>query len=168
VFEVWDGGCHGKIVSLDATSEEWDSRLQDVEGIETLGDIALFLDSNLEFINDNTTYANSESDGKANTDKLMSRNDSQYFEAAKWCRDKGKGWYLPAKLELEKIIINLNAIKADLSNHGRDILDGVYWSSTEEEDGGAWVVGMDEEDLYVNCWSKFCGWGFYVRAVSAF
>ena len=168
VFEVWDGGRHGKIVSLDATYEEWDSRLQGVEGIETLGDIASFLDSNLEFINDNTTYANSESDGKANTDKLMSRNDSQYFEAAKWCRDKGKGWYLPAKLELEKIIINLNAIKADLSNHGRDILDGVYWSSTEEEDGGAWVVGMDEEDLYVNCWDKFYGWCFGVRAVSAF
>ena len=167
VFEVWDGGRHGKIVSLDATCEEWDSRLQDVEGIETLGDIASFLDSNPEIIDGYTTYANSESDGKANTDKLMSRSDSQYFEAAKWCRDKGKGWYLPAKLELEKIIINLNAIKADLSYHGRDILDGCYWSSTEE-DSGAWVVGMHEEDLYVSCWSKFCGWCFEVRAVSAF
>ncbi|MBQ8493326.1 MAG: protein kinase, partial [Alistipes sp.] len=53
VFEVWDGGRHGKIVSLDETQAEWDSRA--IDG------------------NSPRTYADSKSDGKANTDKIMSR-----------------------------------------------------------------------------------------------
>ncbi len=150
VFEVWDGGKHGKIVSLDETRAAWDSRVD--------------YDSD----NGTRTYADSESDGKANTDKIMARADRQYFDAFEWCRAKGSSWYLPAKDELRQIYNNNNKLNSTLRQHGTT-LDGCYWSSTEE---------------YVNYQPEFCAWRvnmFYggtdsnpkrrthsVRAVSAF
>ncbi|MBO5018726.1 MAG: hypothetical protein J6C56_07695 [Alistipes sp.] len=71
VFEVWDGGRHGKIVSLDETKAPWDSRVN--------------WDSANGWSGGTRTYADSESDGKANTDKIMARSDSDYFDAFEWC-----------------------------------------------------------------------------------
>ena len=152
VFEVWDGGRHGKIVSLDETKVAWDSR------VKWYG---------RKCINGTKTYADSESDGKANTDKLMSRGDSQYFLPAKWCRDKGANWYLPARDELMTIYNNKDKINNSLTQIGVTTLkDGLhwYWSSTEEDECRAWCVSMyngftGRSDKYAN---------YYVRAVSAF
>ena len=152
VFEVWDGGRHGKIVSLNETEAAWDSRVKWDSG---------------EWINGTTTYADSESDGKANTDKLMSRSDSQYFLAAKWCRDKGASWYLPALNELEAIYNNKDKINNSLTQIGVTTLkDGLhwYWSSTEEDEFCAWFVGMGGGYTLSN--TKLGS--YYVRAVSAF
>jgi hypothetical protein len=61
---------------------------------------------NGEWINGTETGANSMSDGKANTDLIMRRSDSENFKPFVWCRNKGKDWYLPAKEELEAIYKN--------------------------------------------------------------
>lgn len=151
VFEVWDGGRHGKIVSLDETRAQWDSR------VDWDGD---------KVINGTTTYAYSNSDGKANTDKLMSRGDSQYFLPAKWCRDKGASWYLPVRDELMAIYNNRDKINNSLTKIGATTLkdDRHYWSSTEDDEFRARYVHM--YNGYTNRYNKnYLG---YVRAVSAF
>ena len=155
VFEVWDGGRHGKIISLDETQAAWDSR---VKWYSANG-----------YSGGTRTYADSESDGKANTDNIMVRSDSEYFDAFKWCRAKGSSWYLPALDELLHIYINIDKLNSTLSQYGTALSDDCwYWSSTE----------------YVDYKPEFCAWYFYmhnsvagcdgknndcyVRAVSAF
>ena len=150
VFEVWDGGRHGKIVSLDETKAEWDLRVKYEDG---------------QHKNGTMTYADSESDGKANTDKLMSRNDSQYFLAAKWCRDKGASWYLPVKNELRAIYNNKDKINNSLTKVGATTLNNsYYWSSTEKDGFCAWLVKLS----YGYTYDLTKDFNYYVRAVSAF
>ncbi len=152
VFEVWDGGRHGKIISLDETRAVWDSR---VEYDWDKG----------KFIRGTRTYADSESDGKANTDKIMARSDSIYFNAFKWCREKGSRWYLPALDELVQINNNKDKLNSTLRQYGTLLSDDWYWSSTEDVDYKpefcAWLV--DGGTSYGHKYSDF-----YVRAVSAF
>ena len=145
VFEVSGGGRHGKIVSLDETEAPWDSRFK--------------------FFNGTKTGANSMSDGKANTDKIMSRSDSEYFEAFVWCRNKGDDWYLPAKEELKAIYNNKSAIDSTLTKHGGAKLQNRwYWSSTEDNGLCAWDVYV--RNGYTN--GSLKNYNRYVRAVSAF
>ena len=152
VFEVWDDGRHGKIVSLDETQTRWDSR------VEWNG---------YKCIKGTKTGANTYRDGKANTDKVMSRADSRYFEAFVWCRNKGADWYLPAINELKTIYNNRSAINSTLAKYGAQIKGYWYWSSTESEynpEFCAWLVLVDiggADDYYKNNYN-------YVRAVSAF
>ena len=157
VFQVWDGGRHGKIISLDETRAAWDSRVE--------------CDFNtLLYVKDTgtRTYADSESNGKANTDKIMSRSDSQYFDAFEWCRAKGSSWYLPAKDELKRIYNNIDKLNSTLSQYGTLLSDYWHWSSTEYVDYKpelcAWIVSMING--ITDDYSK--NFNYYVRAVSAF
>ena len=157
VFQVWDGGRHGKIISLDETRAAWDSRVE--------------CDFNtLLYVKDTgtRTYADSESNGKANTDKIMSRSDSQYFDAFEWCRAKGSSWYLPAKDELKRIYNNIDKLNSTLSQYGTLLSDYWHWSSTEYVDYKpelcAWIVSMING--ITDDYSK--NFNSYVRAVSAF
>ena len=152
VFQVWDGGRHGKIISLDETRAVWDSRVK--------------WDSANGYSGGTRTYADSESDGKANTDKIMARSDSQYFDAFKWCRAKGSSWYLPAKDELKQIYNNKDKLNSTLSQYGTAITYW-YWTSTESvyySELCAWLVRMGNggPDNDSKCNDN------YVRAVSAF
>lgn len=90
--------------------------------------------------------------------------DSQYFLAAKWCRDKGASWYLPAKNELIAIYNNLDKINNSLTKVGATTLSSWYWSSTEDSKFSAWSVNMGDGFTY---WQKK-NVSTYVRAVSAF
>ena len=155
VFDVWDGGRHGKIVSLDQGVEQWCTDAQNKKGI--------------------VVYARSMSNGKANTDKVMSRSDSAEYPAFVWCRAKGKDWYLPAIDELKLLLLDRSvhqAVNSTLKEHRGDILLDIgewelYWSSTEYEYDNefcAWYV--DVYNGLTNYGEKFmicC-----VRAVSAF
>lgn len=105
VFEVWDGGKHGKIVSIYTTTAAWDSRVKSMEEGYTNGII---------------TYADSESDGRANTDRIMARSDREYFEAFVWCRSMGDDWYLPALNELTTIYDNKDVINITLEALGAE------------------------------------------------
>ena len=151
VFDVWDGGRHGKIVSLDETSAPWDSRVK-------------WDDNKRKYINGTKTGANDMGDGKANTDLIMSRSDSENFKPFVWCRKKGKDWYLPAFYELKAIFNNKSAINSTLAEYGAQLKNVWYWSSTEYNEFCAWYVLMLNGSTYGN--SK--GDGNYVRAVSTF
>ena len=147
VFEVWDNGRHGKIVSLNETVLKWCTDEQyDKE-------IALGLTN--------------KSDGKANTDKVMQRGDSDQYPAFVWCRNKGADWYLPAVDELIAIYSNNSAINSTLAEYNAELIKGYYWSSTEYEDAPkfyALVVYMYFGDTYYYYKHDYN----YVRAVSAF
>ena len=152
VFEVWNNGLHGKIVSLDETQAVWDSRVDwDDDG----------------FKNGTRTYADSKSDGKANTDKIMARSDSDYFSAFKWCRAKGSSWYLPSLNELNSIYSNKSTLNATLQKYGT-ALAVWYWTSTERVDYKpefcAWGVYMGNGNTY----DGYKDLDYSVRAVSAF
>lgn len=147
VFEVWDNGRHGKIVSLDKALLRWCTPEQFEEEIK-LG----LTDKN---------------NGKANTDKVMQRGDSDQYPAFVWCRDKGEDWYLPASYELMAIFKNESAINSTLAKYDAQFTHGYYWSSTEYEDIPelyAWAVRMSIGVAY--CYGKNVNRN--VCAVSAF
>ena len=147
VFYVDKTGQHGKIVSLDQVYKRWCTDEQHKKK-KVVG-------------------ASSESDGKANTDKVMSRSYSMAYSAFVWCRAKGKDWYLPARDELKLLYSVRDTINSTLDERGGDTLSVYYWSSTERENNKkfcAWYVSMDRGLALSgnkNCTS-------YVRAVSAF
>ncbi len=150
VFEVWDGGRHGKIVSLDETKKmtQWCTQEQYEKKI------ALGLTN--------------KSNGKENTDKVMSRDDSDQYPAFVWCRNKGADWYLPAYEELCTIRYNNSAINSTLAKYNAKQIASYYWSSTEYEvykpEFSAWLVLMNS-DYTGRGTKKYLN---YVRAVSAF
>ena len=146
VFEVSDDGRHGKIVSLDMAAGEWCTKEQ--------------------YDREIVVGASSETDGKANTDRVMARSDSEAYPAFVWCRDKGRDWYLPAKDELESIYAAKEKINVTLERLGMRKLGKTlwYWSSTEYNVFCAWYVTMDGG--YDDSYYKFGN--YYVRAVSAF
>lgn len=148
VFDIWDRGHHGKIVSLDQAELPWCTKEQLLQQI-VIG-------------------ADSRSDGKANTDKVMTRSDADQYPAFIWCRNKGKDWYLPAYDELRVLLLdNLvrDAVSHTLGQQGDSTLSvGLYWSSTEFNKFSAWRLYMGvgvSHDL-----SKFSV--SHVRAVATF
>ena len=92
------------------------------------------------------TYAYDSVDGRVNTAIHMAlRSDtSQYLfkeriEAAKWCTDKGEGWYFPAKLEMLNVLENVDLFNAVLTEIGGTLFytdymgteGSSYWTSSE-------------------------------------
>lgn len=154
VFEVWDGGEHGKIISLDETEKAWDSQVK--------------WDSLNGYSGGTITYADSTSDGKANTDKIMARSDSRYFDAFVWCRAKGSSWYLPSIDELLQICGNIDELNSTLSKYNATNLGRWLWSSSECLENKpwirAWIVLMGDG----NTGKMWKSYKVYVRAVSAF
>ena len=145
VFEVSADGRHGKIVGLDEAELQWCTKEQ----------------YNKEIV----VGASSTTDGKASTDRVMARSDSDEYPAFVWCRAMGKDWYLPARDELKSIYTAKEKINVTLERLGKIIIDDYsYWSSTEEDDTCAWYVIMYDGDAV----SSVKSIDYYVRAVSAF
>ena len=147
VFVVYDGGYHGKIVSIDESRELW------------VG----------ETVCENVTAATSKGDGMGNMNKIKKQpNWKNNYPAFAWCASLGDGWYLPAVDELLLIYENKSIINRMLNEKGYDeIVYGLYWSSTEveEEPDCAWYVNMNDGDSNYNSKNYI---EFSVRAVSAF
>ena len=146
VFEVSDGGHHGKIVSLDETYLGWCTYNQ--------------------YYNNVTVGASNAIDGKNNTDLVMARSDSDQYPAFDWCRDKGEDWYLPAHGELQLLGENLTAVNRTLAKYSTKISDS-YWSSTEylvDEGHSAWLVYPSSESIYERKKYNYIN----VRAVTTF
>lgn len=142
VFEVYDGGWHGKIVSLDYSEELW-----------AVGVVC-----------ENRTGATSNTGGMSNMNNIEELpNWEDNYPAFAWCASLGSDWYLPAKDELVLIYKNIDAVNMGLSRRGYEGLTGWSWSSTESG-FCAWRVRMFDgrttsgKKNYYN----------YVRAVSAF
>ena len=148
VFEVWDDGNSGKIVSMTQSAEylQWSS--DEAEQKRLVG-------------------ADNQTDGAANMAIIKSISSwEDKYPAFKWCADLGEGWYLPAKEELLTIYSNKAAIDANLTEQ---LTSSWYWSSTEYDyhnsDGVfcAWRVRM-----YDGAYGSSKSNNYYVRAVSAF
>ncbi len=150
VFAVSDDGRHGKIVSLDQVEKRWctDGKYNTNEQSEKKSVVG----------------ASSESDGKANTDKVMACADSEEYPAFKWCRAKGQEWYLPSIEELELLYKVKDKVNKTLIDKSKKELSGRYWSSTEINRICAWGVSL--YGGYTD--SDYKGGYSYVRAVSAF
>lgn len=152
VFYVDSSGKHGKIVSLDQGAEQWCTKEQYMKKI--------------------VVGASSESDGKANTDKVMLRSDGAEYPAFVWCRAKGQDWYLPAFDELELLLLDRSvhdAVNRTLDEHGGQKLYELgewhmYWSSSEKNKFCAWDFPMHGRGTS----GSYKGSLVYVRAVSAF
>lgn len=71
---------------------------------------------------------------------------------------------MPSLTELEKLFANKAAINASLNALGVALLEGWYWSSTEYDYIGAWLLRMS--DGYRGYDNKFNGYK-YVRPVLA-
>ena len=146
VFVVYDGGYHGKIVSVDESFEQW--------AVSAVWQIA--------------THATSKGEGMDNMRKIMKQpNWRRNYPAFAWCASLGEGWYLPAVDELELIYQNKSIINRRLNErgYGEFVDDYCYWSSTEDVDNSdcAWF-GMYYGSTY--CGRKY--FSSFVRAVSAF
>ena len=149
VFEVYDGGWHGKIVSLDYSKEQW----------------------TVDAVCGNAIGATSKTGGMSNMNKIKKLpNWKVNYPAFAWCASLGSGWYLPARDELILIYQNKEAINRGLNRRGYEEIAGYFhWSSTEDSKGFrlcAWGVSMD--DGYTDSRDKSSHFGNYVRAVSAF
>ena len=148
VFEIWDNGNSGKIVSMT----------QSTSGLQWSSD---------EIEQDRLISADSETDGAYNTAKVkaVSGWESKY-PAFKWCADLGEDWYLPSKEEMLTIHYNKDKLDPKLT----DKLSYVYWSSTEEDspfafgESCAWYVNMYYGSATYN--RKY--YDYYVRAVTTF
>ena len=147
VFVVYDGGYHGKIVSLEFSQEMWA----------------------ISAVYENKTGATSESDGMSNMKKIKSLPGWRTnYPAFAWCASLGDGWYLPAVDELLLIYENKSIINRMLNEKGYgEVVNDLYWSSTEveEEPDCAWYVHMNDGDSNYNSKNYI---EFSVRAVSAF
>lgn len=108
---VWvdESKTHGKIISLDETVSLWST-------------------------NDGITGAQSETDGKANTDKVKDLNAGfTAFPSFKWCVEHGEGWYFPAISEVKCFLSAEPLVYQTLAEHGGTAIGSYYWSSTESE-----------------------------------
>ena len=149
VFEVSDGGKHGKMVSVKESSNklQWAS------------------DSNEQ---NRLCGANNEYNGAYNMAKVKQIADWRYkYPAFAWCADLGGEWYLPAKAELLAIYRNKDVIDKALSSRNGGYLRWWCWSSTETMNRSwfcAWIV-----DMYRGGTTYIFKYDLnYVRAVSAF
>ena len=107
-----------------------------------------------------STGATSSDDGVSNTNKIAS--DSS---AAKWCREKGAEWYLPALNELKVIYNNMSTLNTTLSSIGGTQFNasGYYWSSAESSSYYAYRLHFSSGSSYDG--GKYSS--FEVRAVRA-
>lgn len=133
VFEVSDGGRHGKIVSLTESEEDtWSEKLDGSHGFRLTD----------------------RSNGWNNQQKIMCLDGwRDIFTAFAWCADQGEGWYLPAIEELEALFLNdsvREAVSLTLQAKGYKKLWGrksgaSYWSSTANSTSSSamvWAVYM--------------------------
>ena len=112
VFVVYDGGYHGKIVSVDESNEQWA----------------------VDAVDQNATHATSFGGGMGNMNKIKKLpNWKSNYPAFAWCASLGEGWYLPAVDELKLIYQNKSIINRRLDERGYCEIQGYYWSSTESE-----------------------------------
>ncbi|WP_297930658.1 hypothetical protein [uncultured Coprobacter sp.] len=117
VYEVSDGGIHGKIISFDEESLVWSS-----ESI--------------------VVGADSDSDGKLNSNKISGIEESSVkYPANAWCSAKGQGWYMPSLNELIAVHSVQYLLNVTLGENGKTPLgeNESYWTSTEVDANNSYV-----------------------------
>lgn len=95
---------------------------------------------------------NSPQDGAGNTAILQALENYSVYPAAKWCTDKGAGWYMACRLELARIWNNLFAASGSIGYDratalleyygGKGVTDTYYHSCCEKDANTNWTVRM--------------------------
>lgn len=161
VFEVSDGGRHGKIVSLEHSEQQWCSYEEFERKIET--------------------GASDKTNGMNNQRKIQQISGwREKYPAFAYCADQGEEWYLPAIEELKIFTWDNDAVhdavnrtlqaKGALKLFDKGELNW-YWSSTEGDYKGDYGWKFCAWDVYMGLGSTTIYDKFddsYVRAVSAF
>lgn len=174
VFDVWDGGRHGKIVSLDQANRAYSWASKADYGHWPIVRIPAKMKIGVE----------DEKNGMHNMRRVMEEDNwEEKYPAFNWCSREGDDWYLPAIDELITLLLNndvRNRVNNTLREHrAKELLNsrgfGWYWSSTEYkassndedvEDGiKAWIVSMT--NACPRGYDKSQGYGT-VRAIAAF
>lgn len=182
VIRTTDGGRHGLILSLDYGIAPWGCMLQSVEmgifGNEIYN----------EFIPALFTLLHEE-DGWENTQQLLRAIEGteltlRNFPAFSWCRNKGKGWYLPAAGELKSLLDYAETqygkpivtgrelrqfyreLNARILAYGGRSLSGFLWSSTERSEKSAAALCPPADNNYMTGFSKEAN--LQIRAVHKF
>lgn len=149
-------GKHGKILSLDEGKKMMYSSFADFQYF------AMAFDS---------------SDGIFNTNQLMALRSNpslrypDRIQGAKWCRDKGSEWYLPAMLEVLDFRLMADAINNVLGNIPDAVLisrgetDSIYMTSTEYDNRDDFYE-MTKRKAYYSNFSTTCDIGYKVNADS--
>lgn len=155
VFYVDSTGQHGWAVHLydQEIGIQWSNTNVD---IPTLSNIT------------NLSSALNEFDGYTNTQKIRAHGGTYYYPAA-WAVDFQHKWYLPAVWQLRLLLQTTVWINPSLQvlggtqipSHLNGLSDGLwkYWSSTEESNIRAWVVGVG---ISTYCYHKY----FFARVRS--
>lgn len=139
VFEVTDGGKHGKMISAKSELCHWQI------GQRT------------------PTGAKDEYNGAYNMAMIKKiEHWREIYPAFKFCADLGEGWYLPAKNELS-LSGKVGVVEKALHSIGAPTLSMV-WSSTECSRFSVWFI----EPVSNQCIKYRKKYGTYVRAVCAF
>ena len=163
VFYVSGDGCHGKIVGLDQERLAW------CIDRSRFGKKLFRFGKSTEVVG----VADSESDGKANTNQMMTWSDED-LPAFVWSRFNGNEWYLPAINELRTLLCDdsvLDAVNGTIAQKGGVKLftkgdDVYYWSSTEYLNAKDCVWSIHMYTGYSRIINKFEE--LYVRAVAEF
>ncbi len=143
VFDVWDEGRHGKIVSLDEGKVGWAVS----ENYGTFFDKLIPCDMQVG--------CNDTSNGMVNTRKIQQiDNWKEKYPAFAWCAKKGESWYLPAIEELYLLLLDANvhyAVDLTLEKEKGELLGFLgqehrYYSSSTEFNGDiVWCIYMRDE-----------------------
>ena len=152
VFLVDESRKHGKIVSLHEARLQW---CTDDESKKKLTSIAVH-----------------RQNGMINLQSIMEITDwKSKYPAFAWCADRGTGWYLPAKEELEILFADKNVyaqVNKGLELKGKMLeplgRGTAYWSSTEKNSHSAFGYSLNNYCADGVCREK----SYYVRAVAAF
>ena len=117
VVSTEDSGRHGLIMSLDSFKGKWTTEKNIIVG------------------------CNDESDGQNNMDALtqyIERNNLSWsqFPLFEWCKNKGKGWYIPSKDEVEVIMSVLNGCIGEYDYNKWKEIDKLL-----KDNGGTGLIG---------------------------
>ena len=122
-----------------------------------------------------STYATSQSDGKANTNEITALSDYSeanypafYFAASYSATGFTSGWYLPAKTELQALYDAKSTVEAAFTALGKTfpLSSGDWWSSSQYSTS---AILAHARDFAGNYWSSnLKSTDYYVCAVRAF
>lgn len=136
VFEVYNSGNNGKIVSLDEAELIWSSV-------------------------DERTNATDSADGMNNMNSIKQISGWRTkYPGFNWCDSKNKdgitGWYYPSINEVQKLYYSWNSIEDALLLYSKNFTLWRYSSSTEDKADYYYILALDFETGQIGNWYKSC------------
>lgn len=122
VVKVEDNGQHGIIMSLDKFDGKW------------------YSNKKLKFLTD-AFYENDGEKNMAVIENFITKNSLTWdeFPFFQWCRNKGEGWYAPAREEMEVIITAMNGSVGKYNEYNMKAFDRIIM-----DNGGESLYGKVE------------------------